>query len=141
MISGWKQMMIAAVALAGCAGVHPTSGRDSVAGRWTGEVDRDGWSQPLAFEIEKDGDSYRGEWRSDAGGPVEQLQTVAVKGEAVRLETDKLLFSGQLQGNTLSGTVSRKGADAPEGQFSVTYDDDPRHQGYEPGSEPDLRGP
>jgi len=133
-MNGWKMTVILA-AFAGCASMRPAASRDLAVGRWTGEVDRGGWPQPLAFEIENDGNSYRGEWRTEAGVPGQPLQKVVVTGDAVRLETDHLVFLGHLQGSKLSGTVSRKGTNIGEGEFSVTHDDF-RWEDYEPGTEP-----
>ena len=134
-MNGWKMIVILA-AFAGCASMRPAASRDLAAGRWTGEVDRGGWPQPLAFEIENDGNSYRGEWRSE-GVPDQRLEKVVVTGDAVRLETGQLVFLGHLQGSKLSGTVSRQGTNVGEGEFSVTHDDF-RWEDYEPGTEPEL---
>jgi len=96
-----------------------------------------GWLQPLAFEIEKHGNSYRGDWRSEPGVPDQPLQKIEVAGETVRLETDKLVFLGHVQGSKLLGTVSRKDTHVREGQFSLAQDDW-RWGDYEPGTEPEL---
>jgi hypothetical protein len=135
-MNAWKAIVILG-AFAGCASFRAAGERDPAVGRWTGEIDRGGWQQPLAFEIEKDGNSYRGDWRADVGVPEQALQKVDVTGDTVRLETDKLVFLGHLQGSKLSGTVSRKGTHDREGQFSLTHDDW-RWEDYEPGTEPDF---
>jgi len=64
------------------------------------------------------------------------LAAVDVSGDTVRLETDKLLFVGRVQGSKLSGTVSHKGTDVAQGEFSVIHDDDPGYLEHNPGSEP-----
>ncbi len=135
-MTGWKTI-VSLAAFAGCASLHPAASRDLAVGHWKGEIDRGGWLQPLAFEIEKDGNSYRGDWRSEVGVPGQPLQKVEVTGDAVRLETDKLVFLGHLQGSKLLGTVARKGTHVQEGQFSLTHDDW-RWEDYEPGTEPEF---
>src|SRR5258707_12891114 len=67
-MTGWKTI-VSLAAFAGCASLHPAASRDLAVGHWKGEIDRGGWLQPLAFEIEKDGNSYRGDWASGSGGP------------------------------------------------------------------------
>jgi len=129
----WKAMMIL-LAVAGAASARAAGTPDLAAGHWTGQIDRGGWLQPLWLEIEKDGDSYRGEWSSDAGVPSEQLDKVVVKGDSVRFETERLLFVGHVQGSRLSGTISRKGTHQREGEFTATYDSPAAE--YNPGSEP-----
>ena len=121
--------MAVLAALAGCAGVQGTQGREFAAGHWTGEIDRDGWVQPLAIDIQQENGTYRGELRSLGAG--KSLESVEVRGDQVRLETDKLRFVGHVSGSTLSGTVANKLADAPAGEFSVTS----APAVYSPGSE------
>jgi len=110
-----KKMILILAAVAGCASVRPASSRDLAAGHWTGQIDRAGWLQPLSLDIENDDGTYRGEWRAADGIASEPLQKVDVSGDTVRLETDKLLFVGRVQGSKLSGTVSRKGPTSPRG--------------------------
>jgi len=43
-----KKMIVILAAVVGCASMHPTSSRDLAAGHWTGQIDRDGWLQPLS---------------------------------------------------------------------------------------------
>ncbi len=117
---GMKTLAIVA-ALVGCASVRPVG--DLAAGHWTGEIDRGGWLQPFSLDIDHDAGSYRGEWRSQLGLRSEPLQNLDVEGDTVRFETDKLLFMGHVQGRKLSGTVSRKGAELPDAQFTVIHDD------------------
>ena len=131
-----KKMIVILAAVAGCASMHPTSSRDLAAGHWTGQIDRDGWLQPLSLDIENDDGTYRGEWRAADGIASEPLQQVDVSGDTVRLETDKLLFVGRVQGSKLSGTVSHKGTDVAQGEFSVIHDDGPGYVEHNPGSEP-----
>jgi hypothetical protein len=135
-MNGWKTI-VTLIAFAGCASLRTAADRDPAVGRWKGEIDRGGWLQPLAFEIEKHGNSYRGDWRSEPGVPDQPLQKIEVAGETVRLETDKLVFLGHLQGSKLLGTVSRKDTHVREGQFSLAQDDW-RWGDYEPGTEPEL---
>jgi len=132
-----KKMIVILAAVAGCASVRPASSRDLAAGHWTGQIERDGWLQPLSLDIENDDGTYRGEWRAEDGIPSEPLQKVDVSGDTVRLETDKLLFVGRVQGSKLSGTVSRKGTGVAQGEFSVIQDGYLEHN---PGSEPVFGG-
>jgi hypothetical protein len=127
----WKTMTILAVALAGCAGVPTMRQRNLASGRWSGEIDRDGWLQPLSLDIDGENGAYRGEWRSVAGVRSRPLENFAVQGDEVRFETDKLRFVGHVTGSTLSGTVLQKSADTRFGEFSVTRDG----EAYLPGSE------
>ena len=116
------RMTIAMVAaLMGCASLHPAG--DLAAGRWNGAIDSAGWLQAFSLEIDNDSGIHRGAWRSALGLRSEPLQNLEVEGDAVRFETEKLLFTGHVQGRKLSGTVSRKGADVPDAEFSVTHDD------------------
>lgn len=124
--------MAVLAALAGCAGVQGTQAREFAAGHWTGEIDRDGWVQPLAIDIQQENGTYRGELRSLGAG--KSLESVEVRGDQVRLETDKLRFVGHVNGSTLSGTVATKPSDAPAGEFSVTSADSAPAV-YSPGSE------
>ena len=124
-MTGWKTVAIL-TALTGCAGVQTTGQRDA-SGHWVGELDRDGWLQPLALDIERENGAYRGEWRSAVGVRSRPLESVQVQGEEVRFETDKLRFVGHVSGNTLSGTVTEKSADAPVGEFVVTQEEVHNH--------------
>ena len=136
-MNGWKMILVLA-AFAGCSGVQPSVSRELAGGRWFGEIDYGGWRQPLALQIVTDGQGYRGEWSSENGLPSEPLRKVDVNGSAVRLETDQLVFAGQVEGRKLSGTVSRKDTGAPQGQFSVNYDVDPRRYEDQPGQNPNF---
>ena len=120
----WKTMTMAIlVALAGCAGVQMAPRRDLAAGHWNGEIDRDGWVQPLTLNFERENGVYKGIWRSEAGLRSRPLESVDVQGDEVRFTTDKLLFVGHVNGSTLSGTVSQKAANARLGEFSVKQQD------------------
>src|SRR5262249_956785 len=122
-MDGRKTIAIVA-ALVGCAIVHPSADSDLAAGHWIGEIDRGGRLQPFALDI--DG-TPRGEWRSERGLRSVALQNFDVTGDTVRFETDELLFVGRVQGQRLSGTVSRKGAGVPEAAFSVTHQEPRLH--------------
>jgi hypothetical protein len=141
-----RWMVVALVAaLAGCAGVQrqwsspSTVGQRDASGHWVGELDRDGWLQPLAVDIEQENGAYRGELRSAAGVRSRPLESVNVQGEEVRFETDKLRFVGHVSGSILSGTVTQKPADARFGDFSVSQEE-PERTVYSPASEwaPDV---
>ena len=125
-------MMIGMMAaLAGSSAVRAEQ-RDPVAGHWYGLVERDGWSQPLSLDIDHENGTYRGEWRSNVEVPSQRLESVAVQGNDVSFDTNKLHFAGRLNGDILSGTVTRKGSDATVGEFSITQNPVPE---YNPGSE------
>jgi len=132
----WMKIAIVSV-LAGGAGVQAEQRRDLAAGAWRGEIDGEGWTQPLNIDLDQGGGGWRGEWRSSAGGPSKPLQSVDVQGDQVRFETDKLRFIGQVSGSKLSGTVSRKVDGDSVGEFSVVHDvGDLDH--YSPASEPSF---
>jgi len=131
-MTGWKTVAIV-TALAGCAGVQTTGQRDA-SGHWVGEIDRDGWLQPLALDIERENGAYRGEWRPAVGVRSRPLESVQVQGEEVRFETDKLRFVGHVSGSTLSGTVTQRATDARFGAFSVSQEKTDR-AAYSRGSE------
>jgi len=118
-MSGLK-MIAVAVALTGCAGVQATQQRNSAAGHWIGEIDRDGWRQPVALEIESENGAYSGQWRALRDSPKQSLENVDVKGNDVRFETGQLRFVGHVEGSTLSGVVTDKTRDAPLGELSAT---------------------
>jgi len=132
----WMKIAIVA-ALAGSAGVQAQQRRDLAAGAWRGVIDGEGWTQPLAIDLDPQGSGWRGEWRSYAGGPSKPLQNVDVHGDQVRFETDKLRFVGQVSGSTLSGTVSRKVDGDSVGEFSVAHDVG-GFDHYNPASEPSF---
>jgi hypothetical protein len=119
----------------GCAGAQTARERDFASGRWSGEIQRDGLSQPLALDIQRDEGIYRGEWRLPTGLRGRRLENVEVQGDEVRFETDRLRFVGHVTGDTLSGVVTQKPADARVGEFSVTHE-----AAYSPASEwaPDV---
>jgi hypothetical protein len=130
-----KWTLVAVVAaLTGCAGMRTMGDNDFASGHWVGEIDRDGSLQPLLLDIARENGSYRGQVQSVAGARGRLLETVAVQGDQVRFETDKLRFVGQLKGGTLAGTVTHKPEDTPVGEFSVSSDD---HEGivFSPASE------
>ena len=131
----WMKIAIVA-ALAGSAGVQAKDRGNLAAGAWRGEIDGEGWIQPLNFDLDQQADGWRGEWRSFAGSASKPLQSVEVQGDQVRFETDKLLFVGQVSGSRLSGSVSNK-TGASVGEFSAVHDGaDLDH--YNPASEPSF---
>jgi hypothetical protein len=130
---GWKALVIAA-AFAGCASVGNAPDRQRAVGYWSGAIDRGGWREPMAFQIENHDGSYHGEWWPGGGAISQPFEAVTVNGDAVRMDTGKLVFAGRFQGGKLAGTVSNSATDAPEGDFSVTYGS----SGYDPGSEPSF---
>jgi hypothetical protein len=131
-MTGWKTVAIV-TALTGCAGVQTIGQRDA-SGHWVGEIDRDGWLEPLALDIERENGDYRGEWRPAVGVRSRPLESVQVQGEEVRFETDKLRFVGRVSGSTLSGTVTQKATHARLGEFSVSQEETDQ-AAYSPGSE------
>ena len=131
----WTKMAIVA-ALAGSAGVQAKERRDLAAGAWRGEIDGEGWIQPLSFDLDQQAGGWRGEWRSFAGGPSKPLQSVDVQGDQVRFETDKLRFVGQVRGSQLSGTVFNKTGNSV-GEFSAVHDGGALDH-YSPASEPSF---
>ena len=128
-MSGWKTIALVA-ALTGCAGVQRAQERSSASGHWIGEVNRNGWRQPVALDIERDHGALRGQWRGVRETPKQAIDSVDVQGDEVRFETEKLRFVGHVQGSTLSGTVTDKVADAPLGELSAINTDR-----YSPASE------
>jgi hypothetical protein len=121
------------VALTGCAGIQTVRQHDVAAGHWIGEVDRDGWSEPLAVDIEGENGVYRGQWRLASGLHVHSLESVEVQGDEVRFETEKLRFVGHVSGDTLAGTVARKPAGETFAEFAVKNDGE--KEVYSPASE------
>ena len=134
----WMKIAIVA-ALAGGAGVQANERLALAAGAWRGEIDGEGWIQPLSFDLDQRAGGWRGEWRSFAGSPSKPLQSVDVQDDQVRFETDKLRFVGQISGNKLSGTVSNK-TGASVGEFSAVHDSGSLDH-YNPGSEPSFPRP
>jgi hypothetical protein len=128
-MSGWKAIAVVA-ALTGCAGVQTAQQRSFASGHWVGEVDRDGWTQAVALDIENDHGALRGQWRSVRDTPKQAIQNVDVQGDEVRFETDKLRFVGHVNGSWLSGTLTDKIAAAPVGELSAINTDR-----YSPASE------
>jgi hypothetical protein len=122
--------------ITGCAGASTPPARDVAVGHWSGKIDGAGWSQPLALQIENDAGRYHGIWASGRSLVAQPLESVDVRGDGVRLETERLVFLGRVQGTRLSGIVFDKRADAPPAEFSVTTD--PAR--FEPGSEPSFSG-
>src|SRR3982751_2772335 len=125
-MTGWTTIAVLA-AVTGCAGVQRMPQRDSASGHWIGEIDRDGWLQPLSLEIDRGESGYRGEWRPAVGLGSRPLELVEVHEEDVRCDTDKLRCVGHVNGSTLSGKVTNKLEDAAFGEFSVTQDGSPIH--------------
>ncbi len=132
----WMKIAILAT-LAGGAGAQAQQRHDLAAGAWRGEIDGEGWTQPLNIDLDQQSGGWRGEWRSFVGGPSRQLQSVDVQGDQVRFETDKLRFVGQVSGSKLSGTVSRKVEGDSVGEFSVVHDGGGLDH-YSPASEPSF---
>src|SRR5690348_1616108 len=131
----WMKMAIV-VALAGSAGVQANERRNLAAGAWRGQIDSEGWLQPMNFDLDQQAGGWRGEWRSFTWSPSKPLQSVDVQGDQVRFETDKLRFAGQVSGNKLSGTVSNKSGDSV-GEFSAIHDGSSLDS-YNPASEPSF---
>ena len=127
----WTTIAVLAALTAGCAGLQTTPQRDPATGFWMGEISRDGWPEPFALNIARDGTGFRGAWRGAPELGTRSLEVVDVQGDDVRLETDKLRFVGHVSGDTLSGRVTEKPADAPVGEFIVRHEE-PVHN---PGSE------
>ncbi|HET7787539.1 MAG TPA: hypothetical protein VFL36_16325 [Myxococcales bacterium] len=121
------------VALSGCAGVQAVGQGGSVSGHWIGEIDRDGWRQPVALDIESENGAWTGQWRAVREAPRQSIENVAVQGDEVRFETGKLRFVGRVDGSRLSGTVTEKLADAPVGELSAVQA--PARDAYASGSE------
>jgi len=119
----WKTIAALGAVTAGCAGVQMSQPRDVATGYWSGEIDRHGWPEPFALDIERDGNAFRGAWQSAPELGSRPLENVEVQGDQVRFETDKLRFVGQVSGDTLSGKVTEKSADAPVGEFVVTHEE------------------
>ena len=126
----WKTIAALGALMAGCAGMQPKQQRDVATGYWSGEIDRHGWPEPLALDIERDGDVFRGAWQSAPELGSRPLENVQVQGDDVRFETDKLRFVGHVSGDMLSGKVTEKPADAPVGEFVLTHEEI-----HNPGSE------
>jgi len=122
-MTNWRIITALAVLLAGCAGLQGTHRRDAASGYWRGEMDRMGWPEPFAVDIERDGEAFQGAWLSSPEVGSRPLENIQVQGDDVRFETDKLRFVGRISGDKLSGTVTEKPADAPVGQFVVTHEE------------------
>ena len=126
-----KLMAVAALAVFALA--RPVRAQALPAGLWTGEIRHSGWSQSLALDVESAAGSYTG-----ALGPVdsrldEPIRKVEIDGDRIRLETDRLVLTGRIQGGTISGIVSEKGSNDTEGVFTLRRGPTPQ---YDPGSEP-----
>ncbi len=121
----------ALAAMMGCAGAGIISGEalEPVSGHWDGTIDRDGWWRPLSLDIEREGETWRGSWRSTAAGPGARLEMLEVRGDEVRFEAGDLRFVGRVMGRTLSGTVVDLSGGSPVGAFSVTRDDPGLYEG------------
>jgi hypothetical protein len=121
------------VALSGCAGVQAVRDGGAASGHWVGEIDRDGWRQPVSLDIESENGAWTGQWRAVRESPKQAIENVEVQGGEVRFETDKLRFVGHVSGSTLSGRVTDKVADAPVGELSAVQA--PAREAYSSGSE------
>lgn len=133
-MSGWKAMSVLFVAVSACAGVQRIQDADgAAAGHWSGEIDRNGWRQPVSFDLARDGGAWRGQWQSVRESPGQELENVEVRGRDVRFETGKLRVVGRVSGGTLRATVVDKGADEPVGELAVT--NHPAADVYSPASE------
>src|SRR5215470_12599072 len=63
-MTNWRIIVALGVLLAGCAGLQGTHRRDAASGYWRGEMDRMGWPEPFAVDIERDGEAFQGAWLS-----------------------------------------------------------------------------
>src|SRR4051812_8174341 len=119
-----KKIMVVAllIAGAGCASVSQSAkrGNDSIAGHWSGVIDRDGWQRPLSVDINDSGAGYAGSWMSVETQPGIMLDRIDVEGDTVRFALKALAFDGHVTGRTLSGTVIDTAANKPSGQFTLT---------------------
>ena len=106
-MSGWK-MVAVVVAATGCAGAQRMPANDVASGHWIGEIDRNGWRQPVSFDLERDGGAWRGEWQSVKESPGQPVENLEVQGRDVRFETASLRVVGQVDGARLTGTVVDK---------------------------------
>jgi hypothetical protein len=122
----WLAILIASTGCAALTGAS-TKNTDSISGRWSGEIEHDGWSRRVWFDLDSEGGGWRGRWQSFPGVASLPFREVAVQGDEVRLETERLRFVGRVMGDTLSGTVADLQG-APAGDFSVTREDT-RHLG------------
>ena len=130
-MTNWRSIAALGLLVAGCAGIQMKQQRDVASGYWRGEIDRMGWPEPFAVDLERDGDTFRGAWQSSPELGSRALENVEVQGDQVRFETDKLRFVGQVSGDTLSGKVTEKPADEPVGQFSVRHEEAEHNAGSE----------
>jgi hypothetical protein len=133
-MSSWNGMAVLLVAVSACAGVQRAQDVDSAAaGHWSGEIDRNGWRQPVSFDLERDGGAWRGHWQSVRESPGQEIENVEVRGGDVRFDTGKLRVVGHVSGATLRATVVDKRADETVGELAVT--NHPAAELYSPGSE------
>src|SRR3954466_9712659 len=117
-MSAWKAIAVLA-AVTGCAGVQRTAEADLASGHWIGEIDRHGWRQPVALDIERDGEAWHGQWRAVRDGSGQAFESVEVQGHDVRFETGKLRFVGQGSGAPPTGGRANKVAGEPVGELSA----------------------
>ena len=118
-MSRWTMIAMMFV-LAGCAAVQKAPEGDAASGHWTGEIERDGWSRPVSFDLARDGNAWHGQWKSLQEGPGEELENVAVRGSEVRFETEKLRVVGRVTGSRLRGTVTDKDGQESPAEIAVT---------------------
>jgi hypothetical protein len=103
-----------------CAAGLKSSKPDSVAGHWSGTIDRDGWERQLLLNIATDHGSYAGSWMSMESQPGMTIDGLAVEGDDVRFQLKNLAFAGHVDGGTLTGSVTDSVSGAPSGQFALT---------------------
>lgn len=125
----WKSIVVLAVSVAGCGGMHWQ--RDPVAGDWRGMADDDQIRRPVALDVRGEPGGYVGHWRSN-GDPVKSVDSVEVRGNEIRFETADRGFVGRVAGDTVTGVVLAKPTGAPVGAFTLKREE-PVH--YSPSSE------
>jgi len=102
-----------------CAAGLKSSKPDSVAGHWSGTIDRDGWERQLLLNIATDHGAYAGSWTSMESQPGMTIDRLAVEGDDVRFQLKNLAFAGHVDGQTLTGSVTDSVSGAPSGQFTL----------------------
>src|SRR3954447_21350089 len=117
-MSAWKAIAVLA-AVTSCAGVQRTAEADLASGHWIGEIDRNGWRQPVALDLERDGEAWHGQWRAVRDGSGQAFESVEVQGHDARSETGKPRFCGRGPGPTLGGGVTDKVGEEPVGELSA----------------------
>src|SRR3954462_15881708 len=114
-MSAWKAIAVLA-AVTSCAGVQRTAEADLASGHWIGEIDRNGWRQPVALDLERDGEAWHGQWRAVRDGSGQGLESGEGEGQDARCETGKPRFAGQVTGPPLRGGVTKKVGEEPVGE-------------------------